>query len=194
MSLVACSECGAKISRRAGVCPSCGAPGPVRIESATSERVKDALLALFIIGVVIASVWIIIEITIGRAEAVRLYDQVLHSQRELNDETVTVPTDEFRGVLVKLPYEGKVTLEISSLGGQSVDVHLIDGVDLLQLANAKPPFSTRKLSHHPAFEATAAPNTTRSDPLKAGTYVVVLEHSKRGTPASEVRVVAHLAP
>jgi hypothetical protein len=191
---VVCSECGAKISKRAAFCPSCGGPGPVRIESATSERVKDWILALFIIAVVVASGWIIVEITIGRAEAVRLYDKVRDTPRDLNDETVTVPTDEFRGVLVKVPYAGKVTLEIASLGGHSVDVHLIDGADLLRLANAKPPFSGRKLTHHPAFEATAAPATTRSGHLATGTYVVVLEHSTRGTAASEVRVVARLAP
>ena len=195
MALVACSECGTKISRRAAFCPSCGGPVDRRMsESRASELVKDWLLALFIVAVVIGSGWIIIEITIGRAEAKRMFDQVFHTKTDLNDETVTVPKDEFRGVLMTVPYSGKVTLEVASLGGQSVDIHVIDGADLLQLANAKPPFSGRKLSHHPAFEGQAAPNTTRSDHLAAGTYVVVLEHSKRGVPGSEVRVVARVAP
>lgn len=190
MALVACPECGAKISRRAAACPSCGGP----IESATSAWVKDWVLILFIAAVVIGSSWIFIEMTIGRAEATRLFDKVFSTSSALNDETVPVPTDEFRGVLVSVPYSGKVTLEIASLGGQAVDVHVIDGADLLRLANKKPPFAALGLGHHPAFEGRAAPSITLSDHLVSGTYVVVLEHSKRGAPASDVRVVARLAP
>jgi hypothetical protein len=190
MSLVLCSECGAKVSRRAAACPSCGSP----VESARSAWIKDWALILFIVAVVVGSCWIFVEMTIGRAEARRLFDKVFHARSDLTDETVTVPKDEFRGVLVSVPYSGKVTLEIVSLGGQSVDVHLIEGTDLLRLANKKPPFAALKLSHDPAFEALAAQTATRSDYLTSGTYVVVLEHPKRGAPASEVRVVARLAP
>jgi hypothetical protein len=166
----------------------------VHVSSASSERLKDALLALFIVAVVVASGWIIIKITIGEAEAARLFAKVFSGSSKLTDETVTVPTDEFRGVLVKVPYAGKLTLEIASQGGKSVDVHLIDGSDLLRLANKKPPFAALKLGHHPGFESKAVESSMLSDHLVSGTYVVVLEHSTRGTPASDVRVLARLEP
>lgn len=190
MSLVECADCGAKISKRAEACPSCGAP----VESPTGARVKDALLAFFIVAVAIGSVWVIVEITIGRAGAARLYHELFGTRAELTNETVTVLSDEFRGVLLTVPYPGTVTLEVASLGGESVDVHLIDGADLLRLAGKKPPLSALKLGHHAAFQSHAAPSTTLSGHLVTGKYVVVLEHSKRGAPASDVRVVAKLAP
>jgi hypothetical protein len=192
MSLVACSACGAKISKRAASCPTCGHPNSVA--SATSERFKDLLLALYIVAVVIGSCWILVEVTIGRAEVVRLFDKAFDRHSDLTDETVTLPMDEFRGILVSVPYAGKVRLEIASAGAHSVDVHLIDGTDLLRLAGKKPPFADLKLSHHSGFQASAAPSATLSDSLRPGSYVVVLEHSKRGAPSSDVRVVARLTP
>jgi hypothetical protein len=141
---------------------------------------------------VVTSIWVVIDYTIGRAEAKRLFATVFHTSVVLNDETASVPKDEFRGILVSVPYSGQVTLEIAVLGGRSVDVHVINGPDLLQLAGAKPPFAARKLNDFPAFAATAAPATTRTHRLMAGTYVVVLEHSTRGAPASDVRVIVRL--
>jgi hypothetical protein len=75
-----------------------------------------------------------------------------------------------------------------------VDVHLIDGTDLLRLAGKKPPLSALKLAVHAAFEAKASPNASASGHLPPGKYVVVLEHPNRGATASDARVVAHLKP
>lgn len=190
MPLVACPECGAKISKRAAVCPSCGGPVPRH----ASEWVKDLILVLVIAAIVVTACWVVIDQTIGRAEAARLFAKAFHTRVELTDETVTVPVDEFRGVLLSVPYTGRVTLEIEARGGQGVNAHLIDGADLLRLAKAKPPFDALGLAHHPAFALQAVGTTKRSDRLTEGSYVVVLEHSTRGAPASEVSVVARLAP
>lgn len=190
MPLVACPECGARISTRAEVCPTCGGPVP----RPAGERVKDLLLVLVITAIVITAIWVVVDQTIGRAEAARLFAKAFRTRIELVDETVTVPTDELRGVLLNVPYTGRVTLEVDARGGQRVDAHLIAGSDLLRLAGKKPPLSSLGIAHHPPFQLRAVEAAKLSEELAEGRYVLVLEHAKRGAPASEVRVVARLAP
>jgi hypothetical protein len=190
MALFPCRECGAMISSRAPRCPSCGGP----VVAPASERAKDLILVLVIIAIVGASCWAVIDLTIGSAEAARLFATTFHRPMDLKDEKVSVPSDEFRGVLVDVPYSGSVTLEVRSLGGQRIDAHLIKGADLIRLANAKPPFTTLKLNDFGAFEASAAPAAVQNGHLSAGRYLVVLEHANRGAPASDARVLMRLAP
>ena len=178
------------ISSSAGACPSCACP----VEQPASERVKDLLLVLFIIAVVSVSGWVIIDQTIGREGAARMFATLFHKQMLVHDETVSVPTDEFRGVLVSLPDSGEVVIDVDSLGGKPIDVHVITAADLLKLANTKPPFAARKVNDFPAFEAKAATNAKRNGKLGAGSYVVLLEHSERGTPPSDARVIVRLTP
>ena len=84
--------------------------------------------------------------------------------------------------------------EVASLGGKNLDVHLIKGEDLLRLANQRPPFAALKLNENAAFVAKAAASVKRTGRLEPGSYVVVLEHSTRGTPPGEVRVSVRIAP
>jgi len=190
MALTACRECDAMISDAARVCPKCGAPVP----RAPGERMKDLLLAVFIIAVVIAAGWVLIDRTVGMSAAKRMFASVFHTKVTLEEETVTVPKDEYRGVLVAVPYEGRVTLEVEALGGHSVDVHVMDGAQLLRLANVKPPFKALEIRDYEDFRTTAAPNATRKGRLIEASYIVVLEHSKPSTPDSDVRVNVRLEP
>jgi hypothetical protein len=178
------------ISTRAPRCPSCGGP----VVAPAGERAKDLLLLLFIIAAVGAGCWALVAATIGTTEASRLFATTFHRPMDLHDETVSIPSDEFRGAVVEVPYAGSVTLEVRSLGGQSIDVHVIRGVDLVRLAGTKPPFAALKLNDFGAFESTAAPTVLRSGHLSAGRYIVVLEHAERGAPTSGAKVLARLAP
>ncbi len=190
MALVPCRECGAKISDKAPRCPNCGAP----VTPPAGERAKDVLLLAFIVVVVVASCWTIVAMTIGTDNALRWYATTFHRPLDLKEETVSIPRDELRGVLVEVPYGGNATIDVRSLGPEQVDMHVIPGVDLLRLANAKPPFAALKLNEHPAFAATAAPAALRAGHLAAGSYVIVLEHARRGAPTSDARVQVRLAP
>jgi hypothetical protein len=178
------------ISKAAAVCPSCGGPVP----RGASERTKDLVLILFIIAIVITSCWVAVDQTLGWPAAKQALATTFRTRMTVKDETVSVPSNEFRGVLVSVPYAGQVTLEVAAAGAQRLDVHVIDGTDLLRLANRTPPFATLELGDHPAFAATATPSATRTGRLEAGTYVVVLEHSTRSAPSTDARVIARLAP
>jgi hypothetical protein len=118
---------------------------------------------------------------------------VLHVPMQLKDEIENVPAHSFRAIPFSVPYLGNLTVTVSVVHGNPMDV-FVTGTD--QFANLQA-LKWSEVRTYGDFDASKTQTYERTSQLPIGSYYLVLRDTSLGilsASASDISVKMRLAP
>jgi hypothetical protein len=201
-----CSQCGNTISEGSRFCQQCGqSQGVVStgygtaavLAPATSPQPKKqksrvpVLLSilLFLLALIGYGVWQ----SAGTNGMRTMVGTAVHLPVTLNDEVENIHAASWKAIALNLPYSGNVTVNLSVVRGNPIDVFLVS-TDQLETIKAG---QWRNVQVYSDFNATKSKAYRRTQRLSQGSYYLVLRDTSLGIlseSASDVSVKAELNP
>jgi hypothetical protein len=154
-------------------------------------NLKVLFRVIVIVVVIIGGIWLFVRFTAGEKAANRVTETLLQRPMELKNSIESVTASSWKGFPIALPYTGTLTVEMTVVKGNEVNVYVV-APDQIEKIKEKRPFT-----HLLNFEANKTKNYRRSDRLSKGDYYLVVIDPTLGilsASASDIKIQARLEP
>lgn len=155
------------------------------------SNLKGLLRIAVVVAVLLGGIWLLIRFTAGEKAANRVTQTLLQRPMELKDSIESVTASSWKGFPVTLPYTGTLTVDMTVVKGNELDVYVVAPDQIEKIKQKK------EFTHVQNFEAQKTKNYRRSGRLPKGDYYLVVIDTTLGilsASASDVKVHARLEP
>ncbi|MGC4068843.1 MAG: hypothetical protein QM784_30205 [Polyangiaceae bacterium] len=177
--------------------PFACAMGAARAPRPKGNSVPSAIAVLVLLSLTAGGLYAVAKVVLGERELTNELASAVRSPIQLRDEIVSVPARASVARGIKLPYGGKLYLDITVLKGKHINVFVVDTAAWSEFEAAKNGLFGGRFHHFPEFHATEASRSRLSGPLAAGNYYVVLDNPTYGIlveSSFDVQLKAELRP